>query len=213
MVKISPSLLSADFSILREEIESIKNSGAEMLHLDVMDGLFVPNISFGIPVIKSIRKYTDMFFDTHLMIVEPERYIDVFIDAGADLITFHIEATADARRCVEMIKARGKKAAISIKPKTDAEDIFPYLDICDMVLVMTVEPGFGGQSLIQECVEKVTKIKAEIAKRKLDVVVQVDGGVNAENAKSLAEAGADILVAGSAVFGATDRKAAVNALR
>lgn len=213
MVKISPSLLSADFSRLREEIESIKNSGAEMLHLDVMDGVFVPNISFGVPVISSIRKCTDMFFDTHLMIVEPEKYIDKFIDIGSDLITFHLEATNDPMRCVEMIKAKGKMAAISIKPATPAEAAFPFLEVCDMILVMTVEPGFGGQSLIEDCVEKVTKIKAEINKRGLDTVIQVDGGVHDGNAKRLAEAGADILVAGSAVFGKADRKVAVDSLR
>ena len=213
MVKISPSLLSADFSRLCEEIESIKNSGAEMLHLDVMDGVFVPNISFGVPVISSIRKCTDMFFDTHLMIVEPEKYIDKFIDIGSDLITFHLEATNDPMRCVEMIKAKGKMAAISIKPATPAEAAFPFLEVCDMILVMTVEPGFGGQSLIEDCVEKVTKIKAEINKRGLDTVIQVDGGVHDGNAKRLAEAGADILVAGSAVFGKADRKVAVDSLR
>ena len=213
MVKISPSLLSADFSRLCEEIESIKNSGAEMLHLDVMDGVFVPNISFGVPVISSIRKCTDMFFDTHLMIVEPEKYIDKFIDIGSDLITFHLEATNDPMRCVEMIKAKGKMAAISIKPATPAEAAFPFLEVCDMILVMTVEPGFGGQSLIEDCVEKVTKIKAEINKRGLDTVIQVDGGVHDGNAKRLAEAGADILVAGSAVFGKADRKWAVDSLR
>ena len=213
MVKISPSLLSADFTRLAEEIESIKKSGAEMLHLDVMDGVFVPNISFGVPVISSIRKCTDMFFDTHLMIVEPEKYIDKFIDIGSDLITFHLEATSDPAKCIEMIKAKGKKAAISIKPATPAEAVFPFLEACDMILVMTVEPGFGGQSLIEECVEKVTKIKAEINKRGLDTIIQVDGGVHSGNAKMLAEAGADILVAGSAVFGKADRKAAVDSLR
>lgn len=213
MVKISPSLLSADFSKLAEEIKSIEKSGAEMLHLDVMDGVFVPNISFGVPVISSIRKCTDMFFDTHLMIKEPEKYIDKFIDIGSDLITFHIEATEEPIRCIEMIKARGKMAAVSIKPATPAEAVYPFLELCDMILVMTVEPGFGGQSLIEECVAKVTKIKEEIRKRGLSTVIQVDGGIHSGNAGMLADAGADILVAGSAVFGKADRKAAVDSLR
>ena len=213
MVKIAPSLLSADFSRLKEEIEDIKKAGAEMLHLDVMDGVFVPNISFGIPVIKSIRGCSDIIFDTHLMIVEPERYIDKFIDAGADLITFHIEATDAPSLCLDMIKKRGKMAAISIKPSTPPEAIYPYLDRCDVILVMTVEPGFGGQSLIQECVDKVVKIKAEITKQDYSTKIQVDGGVNSGNAKMLAESGADILVAGSAVFGKADRRAAIDSLR
>lgn len=213
MVKIAPSLLSADFSRLREEIEDIKKAGAEMLHLDVMDGVFVPNISFGIPVIKSIRACSDIIFDTHLMIVEPEKYIDKFIDAGADLITFHIEATDEPSLCLDMIKKRGKMAAISIKPATPPEAIYPYLDRCDVILVMTVEPGFGGQSLIQECVDKVVKIKAEIEKQGYLTKIQVDGGVNSDNAKMLAESGADILVAGSAVFGKADRRAAIDSLR
>ena len=213
MVKISPSLLSADFARLNEEIESIKASGAEMLHLDVMDGVFVPNISFGVPVISSIRKSSDMFFDTHLMIVDPEKYVEKFCDIGSDLVTFHLEASKVPEKCIELIKAKGKKAAISIKPATPAEAVFPYLESCDMILVMTVEPGFGGQSLILDCVEKVKKIKAEIVARGLDVEIQVDGGVNSKNARMLAEAGADILVAGSAVFLADDRRAAVDALR
>ena len=213
MVKISPSVLAADLSNLASEVKDIEACGADMVHLDVMDGVFVPNISFGVPVISSIRKCTDMFFDTHLMIVEPEKYIDKFIDIGSDLITFHLEATNDPMRCVEMIKAKGKMAAISIKPATPAEAAFPFLEVCDMILVMTVEPGFGGQSLIEDCVEKVTKIKAEINKRGLDTVIQVDGGVHDGNAKRLAEAGADILVAGSAVFGKADRKVAVDSLR
>ena len=199
MVKISPSLLSADFARLNEEIESIKASGAEMLHLDVMDGVFVPNISFGVPVISSIRKSSDMFFDTHLMIVEPEKYVEKFCDIGSDLVTFHLEASKVPEKCIELIKAKGKKAAISIKPATPAEAVFPYLESCDMILVMTVEPGFGGQSLILDCVEKVKKIKAEIVNRGLAVEIQVDGGVNSKNAGMLSEAGADILVAGSAV--------------
>lgn len=213
MIKISPSVLACDFSKLGEEVESIRIAGAEMAHLDVMDGMFVTNISFGLPVIQSLRKHTSIFFDVHLMIEKPERYIERFIDAGADLVTFHIEATDVPDECIEMIKKRGKKAAVSVKPNTPIEAIYPYLDRCDMILVMTVEPGYGGQALIPECIEKVRKLKAEIDRRGLDVDIQVDGGVNEKNAKDVKNAGANILVAGSAVFKYEDRKAAIDALR
>ena len=213
MVKISPSVLACDFSKLGEELESIHKAGAEMAHLDVMDGMFVTNISFGLPVIESVRKVSSIFFDVHLMIEKPERYIDRFIDAGADLVTFHIEATDDVKGCIDIIKKRGKAAAVSVKPGTPVEEVYPYLEMCDMILVMTVEPGYGGQALIPECIEKVRKLRAEIAKRGLDVDVQVDGGVNEKNAATLVEAGANVLVAGSAVFKYADRKAAIDALR
>ena len=213
MIKISPSILACDFTKLGEEIESIRLGGAEMAHLDVMDGMFVTNISFGLPVIESIRKSTPMFLDVHLMITQPERYISRFIDAGADLVTFHIEATDCPEECLEMIRSRGKKAAISVKPNTPIEDIYPYLDRCDMILVMTVEPGYGGQALIPECLEKVKKLKAEIDKRGLDIDIQVDGGINEKNANEAKSAGANVLVAGSAVFKYEDRKSAIDKLR
>ena len=213
MTKISPSILACDFARLGEEIESIRLGGAEMAHLDVMDGIFVTNISFGLPVIESIRKSTSMFLDVHLMITQPERYIERFIDAGADLVTFHIEATDCPDKCIEMIRAKGKKAAISVKPNTPIEEIYPYLDRCDMILVMTVEPGYGGQALILECLEKVKKLKAEIDKRGLAVDIQVDGGINEKNAQDAKAAGANVLVAGSAVFKYDDRKAAIDKLR
>ena len=213
MTKISPSILACDFARLGEEIESIRLGGAEMAHLDVMDGIFVTNISFGLPVIESIRKSTSMFLDVHLMITKPERYIERFIDAGADLVTFHIEATDCPDKCIEMIRAKGKKAAISVKPNTPIEEIYPYLDRCDMILVMTVEPGYGGQALIPECLEKVKKLKAEIDKRGLAVDIQVDGGINEKNAADAKAAGANVLVAGSAVFKYDDRKAAIDKLR
>ena len=213
MTKISPSILACDFARLGEEIESIRLGGAEMAHLDVMDGIFVTNISFGLPVIESIRKSTSMFLDVHLMITKPERYIERFIDAGADLVTFHIEATDCPDKCIEIIKSKGKLAAISVKPNTPIEEIYPYLDRCDMILVMTVEPGYGGQALIPECLEKVKKLKAEIDKRGLAVDIQVDGGINEKNAADAKAAGANVLVAGSAVFKANDRKTAIDALR
>ncbi len=213
MVKISPSILSADFAKLGAEVEDIKNAGAEMAHIDVMDGMFVTNMSFAFPIIASLRKVTDMFLDVHLMIEKPERYIDRFIDSGADLITFHLEATDDAALCIKMIKERGKKVSVSIKPNTPIESVYPYLDDCDMVLIMTVEPGYGGQSLIPFCLDKVRALRAEITKRGLNVDVQVDGGINEKTAKEAALAGANVLVAGSAVFNAKDRKAAIDALR
>jgi len=213
MVKISPSILSADFAKLGAEVEDIKNGGAEMAHIDVMDGMFVPNMSFAFPIISSLKKVTDIFLDVHLMIEKPERYIDRFIDSGADLITFHLEATDDADLCIEMIKKRGVKAAVSVKPNTPIEAVYPYLDRCDMILVMTVEPGYGGQSLIPFCLDKVKSLREEITARGLNVDIQVDGGINEKTASDAVKAGANILVAGSAVFNYADRKAAIDALR
>lgn len=192
-----PSILSADFGILAEQIKKCENAGAEWLHIDVMDGHFVPNISFAMPVIKSIRKYTDMFFDVHLMITEPERYINDFIDCGADGVTFHIEATDFPDRCIEMTRSRGKLAGISIKPDTPVERIIPYLEKIDMVLVMSVEPGYGGQEYITAVNEKIKylrEIKGEYFK------IEVDGGVRENNIDSVLAAGANVIVAGSAVF-------------
>lgn len=213
MVKISPSVLAADLSNLASEVKDIEASGADMVHLDVMDGMFVTNISFGLPVISSLRSKTNIIFDVHLMIDAPERYADRFIEAGADILTFHLEACKDSSDLLSRIREQGVMAGISIKPGTPAEEVYPYLDQCDMVLVMTVEPGYGGQKLIPETLEKVTKIKAEAEMRGLNIEIQVDGGINGENAKDAISAGATILVAGSSVFGKTDRKAAIDALR
>lgn len=213
MVKISPSVLAADLSNLASEVKDIEASGADMVHLDVMDGMFVTNISFGLPVIQSLRSKTNIIFDVHLMIDAPERYADRFIEAGADILTFHLEACKDSSDLLSRIREQGVMAGISIKPGTPVEEVYPYLDQCDMVLVMTVEPGYGGQKLIPETLEKVTKIKAEAKKRGLNIEIQVDGGINGENAKDAISAGATILVAGSSVFGKTDRKAAIDALR
>lgn len=197
---LSPSMLSADFWKLGEQIKELEQANVPWLHIDVMDGLFVPSISYGMPVIESIRKGTDMFFDVHLMIEKPERYIEEFAKSGADLINFHLEATEDAKGTIAKIRAVGKKVGITIKPNTPAKEVEPYLELVDMVLVMTVEPGFGGQKLIPECIGKVTEIRDMIAAKGLAVDIEVDGGINADNVEMAIAAGANVIVAGSAVF-------------
>lgn len=194
---LAPSILAADFGILAKQIKQAENAGAKWLHIDVMDGHFVPNISFAMPVIKSIRKYTDMFFDVHLMITEPERYIDDFIDSGADGVTFHIEATDKPKECIDMIKRRGKRVGISIKPDTLVSAIEKYLDAVDMVLVMSVEPGYGGQKYMEKVNDKVRYIRKKMG---ADFNIEVDGGVTAQNIDSVLEAGVNVIVAGTAVF-------------
>ncbi len=214
MIKISPSVLASDLSRLADEVNDIQNKGADMAHLDVMDGVFVTNISFGLSVLEALRKNTDIFFDVHLMITKPERYIERFItEAGADLVTFHFEATEDANLCIDLIKKHGKKVGISIKPKTKAEEVFEYLDKVDMVLVMTVEPGYGGQAFMPEMLDKIKAIRTEIERRGLNVDIQVDGGINPKTAKDVISYGANIIVAGSSVFKAEDRKKAIDELR
>ena len=213
MIKVSPSVLACDLSKLCDEVNSIEAAGADMVHIDVMDGMFVTNISFGLQVIASLRKNSNMFFDVHLMIEKPERYISRFVDAGADLVTFHYEATEVSESNLDLIRSHGKMAGISVKPSTPVEVVFPMLDKCDLVLVMTVEPGYGGQAFMPETLEKIEKLKAEIDRRGLNVDIQVDGGINAETGALVKKAGANNLVAGSYVFKAKDRKNAIESLK
>ncbi len=210
---ISPSILASDFSRLAEEVKSIEIAGADLVHIDVMDGMFVPNITLGAPVISCLKGKTKLPFDVHLMINEPARYIDDFAKAGADIITFHIEATDDVKGTIEKIKSAGIKPALSIKPGTPADVVFPYLENLYMVLVMTVEPGFGGQSFMPETMPKVKAIREKANELGLDLRIQVDGGIDDKTVSAATENGADVLVAGSYVFKATDRAEAIKKLK
>ncbi|MBE5869154.1 MAG: ribulose-phosphate 3-epimerase [Lachnospiraceae bacterium] len=197
---LSPSILSADFAMLGEQVRIIDEAGTQYIHIDVMDGTFVPEITFGAPIVRAARSVTQKMLDVHLMIVKPEKHIEVFAKAGADLITFHLEATECAEQIIEDIHARGLRAGISIKPKTPVEELVPYLDKVDMILIMTVEPGYGGQAYIEDCTEKIRQTRRMVEASGRDIDIEVDGGIKADNVHVVLEAGANVVVAGSAVF-------------
>ncbi len=215
MVKVAPSILSADFVNLERDIRALKDTGADYVHVDVMDGLFVPNITIGIPVVAAIRRITDMPLDVHLMIDRPLRYVDDFCKAGSDLLTVHVEADTQENTlaALKRIRENGVRAAISVKPKTPAEAVLPFLPCCDLILVMTVEPGFGGQSFMQDMMPKLKTIRGYIDAQNPACELEVDGGVNAETARLCRENGANVLVAGSAYFKAADPAAFVRAVK
>ncbi len=213
MKQIAPSVLSANFANLREELEMINRSDADMLHVDVMDGVFVPNISFGFPLMKPMKQYSSKPLDVHLMIVHPEKYVERFCDAGAWSVGFHLEATDDPMPAIELIRKKGVRTCLTINPDIDVHRMDPYLAEVDMVLLMSVFAGFGGQSFIPETIDKIRYVRQEIARRQLSTLIEVDGGINTKNAVDVFAAGADVLVAGSAVFGAKDPIAAIRLMK
>ncbi|MBY6036140.1 ribulose-phosphate 3-epimerase [Fictibacillus nanhaiensis] len=213
MIKIAPSILSADFSKLGEEIKAVEMAGADYIHIDVMDGHFVPNLTLGPLVVQAIRPLTKLPFDVHLMIENPDRYIEAFAEAGADIITVHVEATPHLHRTIQLIKKTGVKAGVVLNPATPVESIKHIIHDIDLVLLMTVNPGFGGQSFIENVVSKIREVSILVEKLELDVEIEVDGGINPETAPLCIDAGANVLVAGSAIYGKKDLKDAINSIR
>ncbi len=211
--KIAPSMLAADFSQLGEEVQRVADAGADLIHLDVMDGHFVPNLTMGPRLIGALRQYTAIPFDVHLMITHPQNYIDAFADAGADLITFHSELGGQVEAVIDQIKARGIKVGVALRPKTPISVVAPYLPTLDLVLLMSVEPGFGGQQFMMSTLEKLDHLRAMIQTQDVTVEIEVDGGINRENAGLVRSRGATILVAGTAIFGSNDVREAIDALR
>ncbi len=210
MIYVSPSILSADFANLERDIKRIEDGGADWVHVDVMDGHFVPNITIGVPVVASIRKVTKLPLDVHLMIENPEKYVEPFVKAGADILTFHYECGTDIKKTIDLIKSFGIKVGLSIKPKTTPDVVFPYLKDLDLLLVMTVEPGFGGQKFMQDCADKIPVIKEKAPE---NLIIQVDGGINAETARICTLYGANSLVAGNYIYKSADIKSAIKSLR
>lgn len=210
MKKIAPSILSADFANLENEVKAVANAGADWIHVDVMDGHFVPNLTIGIPVVEALKRVSPIPLDVHLMIDKPEKYIDGFLKAGSDWLTIHVESTTKVRECLQKIRAYGAKAGLTLRPRTSVESLMPYLDLCDLVLVMTVEPGFGGQSFMMDQVDKIKFLREQIQKRKLNALIEVDGGVSDKTVQYLSEA--DVFVAGSYIF-KNDYQKAISSLR
>jgi len=213
MIKIAPSVLTADFTKLGDELHALENIGADMVHLDIMDGVFVPNISFGLRVVECIRKATSLPLDVHLMIIRPQEYIERFAKAGADIIGIHWESDCDAAECLKAIRSAGCKSCLTIKPATAASEIFSLLPLCDMVLIMTVEPGFGGQSFMHNCMGKATELRNEAARQGLSFDIEVDGGIDNTTAPIAVQAGANVLVCGSYLVGAANSAERMKYLR